>query len=246
MYYHGEFPYTLQNSAIGKGKGRPKGAGNRRQHRTKSATQRDSSQFEYVEQKMKKKNASQERKLNAEEDGKSKKVTIEEVEAVDFNESEDESSILHYESEYGSLLPKTYCAILPAINETSYDAIINIKANGFCDFITIAYQVFDYDQGLFINFKFTMGDHLITVQKKQAGGETIGIEKPYSCGEEHWFMAPKCAQLIACTSNRIVCVYCIGQASSHLPSMPPHSSKSSIAPIMMQGVKTSTSNKVNH
>ncbi|CEP16279.1 hypothetical protein [Parasitella parasitica] len=117
-----------------------------------------------------KENAFQKRKLNAAEDGKS--IKIEEVEAVDFNESEeddeeseDESSVLYHKSEYGSLLPKIYYAISPTIDEKSYDAIINIKADGFCGSRTIAYRVSD-DQDLFMNVKFAMRDHLITVQEK--------------------------------------------------------------------------------
>ncbi|CEP13729.1 hypothetical protein [Parasitella parasitica] len=81
-------------------------------------------------------------------------MKLEEVEAVDLNESEedDEESeeeiiILHHKIEYGSLLPKTYYAISPTIDEKSYDAIINIKADDFCNFRTIAHQVFG-DQDL--------------------------------------------------------------------------------------------------
>ncbi|CEP16309.1 hypothetical protein [Parasitella parasitica] len=79
---------------------------------------------------------------------------------------------------------------------------------------------------------------------KQAGDETFGIEKPY--GEEYWFMAPKCTQLAACTFNRPVCVHYTGQAIAYLPLMSPNKSKPSTAPILMQSVETSTSNKVNN
>ncbi|KAL7317124.1 hypothetical protein PS15m_003521 [Mucor circinelloides] len=58
----GQSPYMLQEPSIVSSKGRPKGSGNRKQERALSSTQRNSSQFEYVEMKMKKEEAATSRR----------------------------------------------------------------------------------------------------------------------------------------------------------------------------------------
>lgn len=50
----GELPLDLQAPEATPSKGRPKGAGNRREATSASSTQRFSSQFEYAEEKLKK------------------------------------------------------------------------------------------------------------------------------------------------------------------------------------------------
>ncbi|CEP09852.1 hypothetical protein, partial, partial [Parasitella parasitica] len=131
----GQFPYMLQEPSIVSSKGRPKGAGNRKQDRALSSTQRNSSQFEYVEMKIKKE----------ETEGGEKAVTIcaDLSDAYDDDDNEDGLEEAHCEADYGPLLPKYFYDVSKDIDEAAYDQIINIRADGFCGFRALAYQLFD-------------------------------------------------------------------------------------------------------
>lgn len=78
-------------------------------------------------------------------------------------EEQDDVVVMKHESEYGSLLPKSYYEIDTSIDENSYDAITNIKEDGFCGFRTLAHQLFD-NQDDFFRVKFEMRDKLVEVE----------------------------------------------------------------------------------
>ncbi|CEP14070.1 hypothetical protein [Parasitella parasitica] len=69
----------------------------------------------------------------------------------------------HNESEYGPLLPKYYYEISSKIEDSYYDAIINIDRDVFCGFRALAHQLFD-NQDELIGVKFAMKDNLIDVK----------------------------------------------------------------------------------
>lgn len=232
----GELPYTLQDPQIIRSKGRPRGAGNRKQDRAKNTTQRNSSQFEYVEMKMEKER-SKKRKAKTDLETREKRARIDQEPVVSDdenedaeadNKSEDECDFLQPEDKYGHLLPKTYYEISSDIDFASYDNIANIKRDGFCGFRAIAYEIFG-DQDKFMEVKFAMRDRLAEVKEAyrtsfplfdvdvlerivnfgieaEKNSMAISITKPYSCGSLFWFLAPECAQLAACTFNRPVAI----------------------------------------
>lgn len=142
----GELLYTLQDPQTNQPKYRPRGAGNRKQDRAKSTTQRNSSQFEYVEVKMKKEEALKKRKAgNDDLHTKKKRIKIkkepldsgDDEKDVKANTSEDEDGSAMPEDKYGCLLPKRYYDISSDIDFASYDNIANIKIDGFCGFRAI-------------------------------------------------------------------------------------------------------------
>ncbi|KAG1112200.1 hypothetical protein G6F42_014807 [Rhizopus arrhizus] len=171
----GQFPYMLQEPSIVSSKGRLKGAGNRKQDRALSGTQRNSSQFEYVEMKMKKEETTSKRKAKKLENEKNqKKMKIEGGEkavvvcadvndAYDDEDNEDDLEEAHCEADYGPLLPKYFYDISKDIDEAAYDQIINIRGDGFCGFRALAYQLFD-NQDAFMQVKFAMRDRLVEVK----------------------------------------------------------------------------------
>lgn len=170
----GQFPYMLQEPSIVGSKGRPKGAGNRKQDRALSSTQRNSSQFEYVEMKMKKEEATSKRKAKKLENEKNQKkmktegekavvVCADVNDAYDDDDNEDDLEEARCESDYGPLLPKYFYDISKDIDEAAYDQIINIRGDGFCGFRALAYQLFD-NQDAFMQVKFAMRDRLVEVK----------------------------------------------------------------------------------
>ncbi|OAD04140.1 hypothetical protein MUCCIDRAFT_79271 [Mucor lusitanicus CBS 277.49] len=206
----GELLYTLQDPQTNQPKYRPRGAGNRKQDRAKSTTQRNSSQFEYVEVKMKKEEALKKRKAgNDDLHTKKKRIKIkkepldsgDDEKDVEANTSEDEDGSAMPEDKYGCLLPKRYYDISSDIDFASYDNIANIKIDGFCGFRAI---------DKFMEVKFAMRDRLVDVKEAYRtsfllfnvdelerivsfGSKTVSLATPYSCGSSFWFLAPDCA-----------------------------------------------------
>ncbi|CEP13492.1 hypothetical protein [Parasitella parasitica] len=147
----------VQEPSIVSPKRRPKGDGNRKQDRALSSTQRNSSQFEYVEMKIKKEEVTSKRKakkLENEKNPKKKKMKTEGGEkavvicadlsdAYDDDDNEDGLEEPHCEADYGLLLPKYFYDINKDIDEVAYDQIISMRGDRFCGFRALTYQLFD-------------------------------------------------------------------------------------------------------
>ncbi|CEP15801.1 hypothetical protein [Parasitella parasitica] len=263
----GQLPYSLRDPAVVQSKGRPKGAGNRKQDTSLSTTQRNSSQFEYAEMQTKKENSSLKRKTTANQESERHTKSKQDI---DGSEDDKKSffGAFYNESEYGPLLPKDYYEISSKIEDSYYDAIINIDRDGFCGFRALAHQLFD-NQDEFVRVKLAMRDNLIDVKdthkdafpffdvdqlerivthgiSNQKGDKNVFLEKPFGCGVDYWFLAPECAQLAACTFNRPVFVYYTGESITYLPILPPQKLKPVVAPLLIHIVQTNGGSKPNH
>lgn len=166
-----DLDYDIYAPEFQQSKGRPKNAGNRKQDRNKSSTQRDSSQFEYSVQKVKEQSSLEDKKNKKRQSEEStislsRKKPKNDKRTASISLSRKKNTKIEPPSEQNptdnqSTVSAPTIVIHPDIPENAYSNVVNIKGDGFCGFRCLAHQLYG-DENRFWEVKKAMRDHLLT------------------------------------------------------------------------------------